>query len=291
MAIPATFGRGREESGHRGRRAFIDVGRPHVERHRRDLETETDEHEHQAEDQAEIGALPACLGDPGKADGAGEAVDQRRAVQQHAGRQRAQHEILQAGLGRAHVFAVRGGHHVERQAHHLEPEIERDQVVGGNQQHHAERRQQEQHAVFEPLLVLDREPIDRQHQRAAGTGERQELEETAIIVDHQAAAEQFGAAGRQPHHGRRGQGQHGDAEAVHDHRTAFALMRADARHQHHHGADRQNGFRQDRQVGMQLRQLVHRAALTGIISARSNLMAAPVVATLSGAGSAAMACL
>ena len=44
--------------------------------------------------------------------------------------------------------------HVERQAHQFEPEIERDQVGGRDQHQHAERREQDQHAVFEFLLAL-----------------------------------------------------------------------------------------------------------------------------------------
>ena len=49
-----------EEGRHRRRRAFVDVGRPHVERHGRDLEGEAGEHEDQAEDQAE---LPLAAGE------------------------------------------------------------------------------------------------------------------------------------------------------------------------------------------------------------------------------------
>ena len=134
------LGCGGEERRHRRRRAFIDVGRPHVERHGGNLEAEADEQEHQAEDQPDAGAVRGRLGDAGKADRAGEAVNQRGAVQQHAGRQRAEHEILQARFGRAHIVAVRGRHHVEWQAHQFEPEIERDQVGGRDQHHHAERR-------------------------------------------------------------------------------------------------------------------------------------------------------
>ena len=78
-------------------------------------------------------------------DRAGEAVDQRGAVEQHAGRQRAQHEILEARLARAHVVALDGGDDVERQALQLEAEVERDQVAGRDHQQHAERRQQQQH--------------------------------------------------------------------------------------------------------------------------------------------------
>ncbi len=47
------FGRGGEQGRHRGRRAFIDIGRPHVERHRADFEGKSGEHEHHAEQRAQ----------------------------------------------------------------------------------------------------------------------------------------------------------------------------------------------------------------------------------------------
>ena len=67
-----------EEGGDRRRRALVDVRRPHVERHGRDLEGQAGEHEDQAEDQAEL-ALAAAErgGDLLEAGAAGVAVDQR----------------------------------------------------------------------------------------------------------------------------------------------------------------------------------------------------------------------
>ena len=53
--------RGGEERRHRRRRALVDVRRPHVERHGRDLEAEAGEQEHQAEDQPDAAlAAPPC---------------------------------------------------------------------------------------------------------------------------------------------------------------------------------------------------------------------------------------
>ena len=52
--------RGGEEHRDRRRRALVDVGRPHVERHGGDLEREADQHEHDADDQSGRGALPAA---------------------------------------------------------------------------------------------------------------------------------------------------------------------------------------------------------------------------------------
>ena len=49
------LGRGGEEGGDRRRRAFIDIGRPHVERHGRHLEGKAGDDEDEAEDEAEAG--------------------------------------------------------------------------------------------------------------------------------------------------------------------------------------------------------------------------------------------
>ena len=104
------LGRRGEEGRHRRRRALIDVRRPHVERHGRDLEGEAGDQEDEAEDQPDRGHGRAIDGgDAGEGDGAGEAVDQRGAIEQHAGGQRAEDEIFQPRLGRAGVVAVDGG--------------------------------------------------------------------------------------------------------------------------------------------------------------------------------------
>ena len=155
IAIAGDLRRGGEERRDRRRRALVDVRRPHVERHGRDLEAEAGEQEHQAEDQPDA-ALLARLGDAGEAHRAGEAVDQRGAVEQHARRQRAEHEIFQPRFGRAHVVAVDRRDHVERQAHQLEAEIERDQVGRRDQHQHAGGREQDQDRIFELLLPLAR---------------------------------------------------------------------------------------------------------------------------------------
>ena len=85
-----------EEGGDRRRRALVDVGRPHVERHRGDLEGEAGEHEDEADDEAGRAAVGERRGDRLEAGVAGEAVDQRRAVEEHAGGERAEHEIFEA---------------------------------------------------------------------------------------------------------------------------------------------------------------------------------------------------
>ena len=114
------------------------------------------------------------------------------------GRQRAEHEIFQPGFGRAHGIAVDGGDHVERQAHQLEAEIERDQVGRRDEHHHAGGREQDQDRIFEPLLALALEIVERHQDRGGGADERQKLEEARELLDHEAAAEGFEPLGRQP---------------------------------------------------------------------------------------------
>ncbi len=129
-------------------------------------------------------------GDRREARRAGEAVDQRGAVEQHARGQRAQHEILEAGLARAHVVAADGGHHVERQALQLEAEVERDQIVGRDHHAHAGGRQQHQHRVLELLRARLAHVVERQQQRAGAGHEGQHLHEAGEAVDHEGAVEQ-----------------------------------------------------------------------------------------------------
>ena len=69
--------RGGEEGGDRRRRALVDVGRPHVERHGGDLEGEPGDQEDEAEDQADAVRPGVAAAMPAKLGRAGEAVDQR----------------------------------------------------------------------------------------------------------------------------------------------------------------------------------------------------------------------
>src|SRR3546814_8741799 len=83
-----------------GRRAFVNVGGPHMERHGADLEAETREHEHDAENQRDVHLTAEHLGDAGEIGRPGEAVEQRNAIEQHARRERAEYEIFADGFAR-----------------------------------------------------------------------------------------------------------------------------------------------------------------------------------------------
>ncbi len=153
--------------------------------------------------------------------------------------------------------------HVEREAHQLEAEIERDQVGRRDQHQHAGRREQDQDRIFEPLLPLDLEIVDRHQDRGRRAGQRQQLEEARERIDHEAAAEGDELAGRQPDHDRAGTDQQQDREPVHGAGGALAAERAE--HQQHHGADREHDLRQSRKQIAELGGFVHRRSLRVIL--------------------------
>ena len=123
-----------------GRRALVHVGRPHVERHRGDLEAEaTRSSPRPSRNSGSRGPRPTAGGDRGRAGRAGGAVDERDAVEQERRGERAEQEVLQRGLAGVQPLLEEPGQHVERQRHELEGQEHHDQVVGRGQQHHARR--------------------------------------------------------------------------------------------------------------------------------------------------------
>src|SRR3546814_1907590 len=75
-------------------------------------------------------ALPICR--------AAETVDQRDAVEQDAARERTQHEIFEAGFGRARVAAHEAREHVMREILQFEPDIEAQQIARRSEEHTSE---------------------------------------------------------------------------------------------------------------------------------------------------------
>ena len=129
------------------------------------------------------------VGDAQERDRAGEAVDQRGAVEQHPGREGAQHEIFEARLGGPQVVAVERRDDVEGEAHQLEAEVERDEAAGRDQNQHAHGRQEDQDRELElvdALLAQERNPHD---QRAERADQRQGRHEAPEVVFHHGAVE------------------------------------------------------------------------------------------------------
>ncbi len=252
------FRGGGEKGDDRGRRAFVNVRRPHMERHGGKLERQAGDQEDQPEDQADADARRLDdMGDAGEFGGAGEAVDQRDAVEQHPGGQRAEDEIFQAGLGGAQRIAVEGGQHIERQALQFEAEIERQEIRSRNHQQHAERRKPNQNRQFkaDSAFVLE-EALGHQHAERGG-GQDHQLGEAREAVDDEGPVEGAGV-GRHEHEIARCDHQQ-DHEYRQEVRRLVAASRADQ--ERRHGADRQDQLgQQSQKIGLDIHRTSPRLA-------------------------------
>ena len=172
-------GRGKE-GGDGRRRALIYVGRPHVERHRADLEGQTRQHEHHAEQRAhrQSGAKGAAMQRFANAKvtgGACKAVNEADAEQQNAAGKGTQHEIFKARLGAALVVAQEAGQHISGQRVQLQTDIQRQQVGGRYHHAHAERGKQHQQRIFGPHRAHPFEKGRRDQQGGNGGAIDQQL--------------------------------------------------------------------------------------------------------------------
>ncbi len=131
------------------------------------------------------------LGDAGEGRGSRIAIDQGGAIKQEPGRQHAEHEIFQPGLGRAQVIAMEGGDDVQRKTLKLEREVERDQIVGRDGQHHACGREQDEDWVFEAKDAFPSHIVERQDEGEGRAREGQDFHEARETIVNERAVEQF----------------------------------------------------------------------------------------------------
>ncbi len=194
------LGRAGNQQRDRRRRAVVDVGHPHVERHRAELEGQAGDDEDHADDQHALVDLAGLdrVEHHVVLQRAGRAVHHRQAVEQEAAGHRAEHEVLHRGFGGVGVVAAQRDQRVQRQAHQLEAEVDDQEVVGRD--HHADAQQDEHRQrvelALEQVAAGDVGPGigQRQHdgQRRA---QRQQMAQR--VGDHHALHADHALAGQQ----------------------------------------------------------------------------------------------
>jgi hypothetical protein len=94
---------------------MVHIRYPHVERHGTELEGQAHHQETQPEhqDQAVAARRGDCVRDRRQIEAAGCTIDHRHAIQQHAGGQRTEHEILHGGFRGNGGIAVDGNHGIQ----------------------------------------------------------------------------------------------------------------------------------------------------------------------------------
>ena len=170
--------------------AFVGVGRPEVERDRRDLEPEPGEEEQDGEDHRRFRGV---VTDHGRqlveAHHPGEAEEEGHAEEHHRRRQHAEDEVLERRLVGADVALPPPGQQVEGAGGQLEPDEEDDEVAARRHHHRAEQRR-EDHQVVLALPVAVRLDVRHRHQQHdVGADQQQALQREGEAVDDERAVE------------------------------------------------------------------------------------------------------
>ncbi len=175
------------EPRHRGGSALVDVGRPHVERHRRHLEGETHQHEAQSGQEETIGqhdVLGQEVGDLGQVGGTGGAVGKCNAVDEDGRGEAAEDEVLERRLTRGGEVVVERREHIEGDGEDLQTQKDDDQVVGRAHQHGARSRDQSQDMEFRSGDALTGEIAIGDQRREEHGGRHHHGNERAEAIHH-----------------------------------------------------------------------------------------------------------
>ena len=230
-----------------------------MERYRAELEGQTRHDEHHPEDHHGAVGLTGCdrLGDIGQVEAAGSAVEHRHAVEQKARGQRAQHEVLDGGLGGPAGVAPQRGQRVERERHKLKPHVGHQQVVRRDHHHLAEQREQRQGVELATVHLPFGDVGAGIEQRDRGGHAGAQLEQPRELVGHIHAVE--GVLG-----GRASLGEHGEERREErDQGQAVDARHRSATAAHHIGDQHHTGHQQQHDLGQGREQveLVHRRLL------------------------------
>ncbi len=133
-----------------------------------------------------------------KLERAGGAVEQRQAVEQGGRADRADHEVLEAGLQRGGAAQLGGAEHVERDRQQLDADEQRQQALGLGQQDHAGDRAEQQRVVL-ALAGLARRAVAQRQQHGDDAGDvEQHREAERERVDAERALDDRRAVARLP---------------------------------------------------------------------------------------------
>ena len=80
--------------------------------------------------------------------GVGEAVEQAESEEQKGGGHSAEEEVLQCGFQRLQAALAEGGEDVEREAEEFERDEDDQQILGADEEHHADGCDQDEEDEF-----------------------------------------------------------------------------------------------------------------------------------------------
>ena len=187
------LGPGTHESGNRRRSALVDVGGPHVERGRGDLEQEAGReqqhsgHGHRVAQYRRVGGeIKTDVGDVG---GPGDTVDQGDAVEQEAGGEGAEQEILEASLVGAQLPTEQAGQDVKGDGEDLETEEDGHQVGPRGHPHRPGGGEEDQRIVLADRVPFPFQVVVGHQDRQTSRKQEGEVEEGREIVERHVPGE------------------------------------------------------------------------------------------------------
>ena len=168
------LGAGRDEGGARSGRALVDVWRPEVEGRGGDLESEADHGRNDRKDHEGVERRRVdCAGDLEEVGRIGEAVEQAEAEQHEGRRHSAEEEVFESSFGGAGAALVEPCKNVDRQAQQLERDEDDEEVLRGDEKHHASCREQDQENKFAD--VIGEGGVHREEERQDGDDQQRDL--------------------------------------------------------------------------------------------------------------------
>jgi hypothetical protein len=151
-----------------------------------ELEGQAGDEKHQPENENPLVELAhvKALGNRRDLERTGRTVDHGHAVQQQAGGQRPEHEILHRRFGCWNRVTVHRHHRVEREREQFQADIDRHQMAGRDHHHHAEGGKQRQRVVFAPGHLR---PFENVAARVEQDDDHREVKEKLQQIGHQVA--------------------------------------------------------------------------------------------------------
>ena len=126
---------------------------------------------------------PDLNADLAQVRGGSRAIHQRDPVQQEAGGERSQEEVLERGLRGGGAVAVDPGERVDRHGHQLEPEEHDHEILAADHEHRTQRREEQQRVVLGGEQALPLEVVERHQYGQARGAEQQPVRDEAEVVD------------------------------------------------------------------------------------------------------------
>ena len=240
------------------RRALVDVGHPHVEGHRRQLEAEARPPPARAPPAAARRRSPAAVDGHrhlGEVRRAQRAVEQHDAVEQQAGGEGPQEHVLHGGLVGAAVVQRVPAEDVQAEAQQLQRQVGGQQLAGRGHHHHRQHGDDNDGVVLARVCQVLVHVVQRAHDDGNADAHREHLEEEGVAVDPIQAAEEAVVLVQQEGHG---EGDDGGEAGHGDPGQDVLAGRADNEVQRKH----QEGQSRDKELGpKQLEANVHRHAM------------------------------